>query len=299
MRQGAIHTTGTIEHRRSRRLVVVFLLAALLLLVIGPRIQPVASVFSPIFVPVQSVVSGIADDVAGFVGTIARLPQLDGENRTLRKHDAVLSRRLAKYFFYVRENKALTRMLHFQQDLNPRLVVQSARVIGRSTLGLASTVTASAGSDQGVRVGNPVMDENGFVVGKITQVWRSGATVGLISEGADVISIPAVDARTAAAGLVETPAFGQAPRFDNISVGANLRAGDLVATSGLGQGFPTGALIGQITSIHKSNVDPFQFASMRTAANLDNLEYLQIIVNFRPSTTIHYPSSVTQGVTLP
>ncbi len=282
MRQGAA------ENRSSRRIVIAFLLACVALLVVGPRVEPVAGVLSPVFVPVQSVVAGVTDDVTGAVSSLTNLPSLQRQVNQLRKQNAILDQRLAKYPIYVRENRALSRELNFR-DLNPHLALQPARVIGGSLLGLGDSVEVNAGTDEGVRVGNPVVDPNGFVVGKVTGAFQADATVGLLT--AQNINIPAMDSRTGAMGVVGTP-YGESPSLQNVLVGRRLRAGDLVVTSGLGNEFPIGSLIGQITAVHGSSVQAFQSASLHTAANLNNLEYVQIIRNFGPGARLTYRPSV-------
>lgn len=286
MRQGAT------EHRNGRRTVVLFLLASIGLLVAGPKFQPVVSVLSPVFVPVETVVSGITDDATGFVSELTNLPQLQSENKLLRHQNAILIKQDAMYPVVTRENAAFSRELNFR-DLNPHLVLQLGRVIGESTAGLNRTVTIDVGSNEGVRADNPVVDPNGFVVGKVTQVLQAQSTVGLLTAGN--ISIPAMDSRTGATGLVDTP-YGRGPRLDDVLTGKRMRVGDLVVTSGLGNEFPIGSYIGQISHLQTSNVLPFQEAPIHTAADLNNLEYVQVIVNFGPSRGVNYSKSVAIGL---
>lgn len=275
-------------------MVAAVLVACVALLVLGPRIEPVASILSPVFVPIQSVVSGVSDDVGGTVGSLARLPRLQSENNALRRQNAVLAQQLARLPLLRRENAALTRELNFH-DLNPHLDIQPARVIGQSVVGLGNSVTVNVGSNEGITIGNPVLDQNGFVIGKITQVWQAGSTVGLLTAGD--ISIPAMDAKTGATGLADTP-YGSSPRLDMVLTGRRLNVGDLVVTSGLGNEFPIGSLIGQISSVRTSNVQTFEHAQLRTAADLNNLEYVQVVRNFGPGARVGYPASTLNGAGL-
>lgn len=287
MRQGAAEP----RNHSSRRIIVAFLVACILLLIIGPRIQPVASVLSPVFVPVESTVSGIADDIGATISSLTNLPALSRENQDLRHQIAILEQDEARMPLYRRENKSLTRALHFS-DLNPSLDLQVARVIGRGTPGLSASVTIDAGAGEGVRMENPVLDANGFVIGKVTQVSQAESTVGLLTAGD--INIPAMDSRTNAQGLVDTPAGGS-PRLDDVVAGQKLHVGDLVVTSGLGNEFPLGSLIGQIVQVRGGNVQPFQVAPIRTAADLNNLEYVQVIRNFGPGITVSYARKSSGG----
>lgn len=271
---------------------VAFLLAALLLLIAGPRVEPVASVLSPIFVPIDSVVSGVTDDVSATVSSLTSLPRLQSEINGLKRQNSVLIKKVAMEPIYARENRTLSRELNFR-DLNPHLDLQPARVIGQSLLGLNSSITISAGSNQGLRMGNPVFDPNGFVVGKVTQVWRASSTVGLLT--APNISIPAMDAKTGSQGLVDTT-YGGSPRLSDVLTGRRINAGDLVVTSGLGNEFPVGSYIGQITHVQTSNVQAFQYAPIHTGADLNNLQYVQVALNFGPTVKVKYTRGLRPAV---
>jgi rod shape-determining protein MreC len=264
--------------------VIAFLIACVGLLIAGPRIQPVASVLSPIFVPIESTVSGVADDVGAFVGSLTKLPTLERQNRALQREIALLQEQVALDPLVRKELRELNREVGFR-DLNPHLDLLSSRVLYLGTTGLSPSVTVAAGSNNGVRVGNPVLDPNGYVIGKVTQVWLAGATVGLLT--APDINIPALDSRTGARGLADTPAGGS-PRLDLVVAGQKLHAGDYVVTSGLMNEFPIGLLIGQIQSVSGGNVQSFRSAPIRTAGDLNNPEYVQIVLNFGPGTNARY-----------
>jgi rod shape-determining protein MreC len=265
-------------------MVVAFLIACVVLLVAGPRIQPVASVLSPVYVPVESAVSGVTDDMGATIGSLTRLPTLQRQNNSLRRQVAVLEQQLADEPLYRRENSKLTRELNFR-DLNPHLDLQAARVIGQGATGLSSTVTIGAGSNDAVRLDNPVLDQNGYLIGKVTEVLRAQSTVSLLTAGD--VEIPAMDSRTGARGLVET-ATGESPALDSVPVGQKVRRGDLIVTSGLWNEFPIGSFIGQIMSVEGGNAASFQSAPIRTGADLNNVEYVQVVRNFGPGVRVSY-----------
>jgi rod shape-determining protein MreC len=286
MRQGAA------EGRSSRRLVVAFLIAAVALLVVGPKIKPVASIFSPVFTPIESVVSGVADDVSGAVGSLHDLPTLESQIKALKQQNAVLIKQLVYKRDARRENVLLSRMLNFA-DLNPHLDEQPARVVDESIAGLGNSIGINVGSAEGIRMGNPVVDPYGFLVGRITTVWAQHSEVTLISAGGSYV--PAEDSNTGAKGLVQTP-YGGSPQLGAVQTGQKVAAGDLVETWGLRDLYPVGLVIGQITRVRISNVATEQTATMRTAADLNNLQLVQVIRGWASGVTSKYPKAISKGL---
>ena len=287
MRQGAAERRGS----GSRRIVVGVLSACVILLIIGPRIQPVANVISPIVTPVESTISGIANDIGTIVSSLTRLPTLERENRSLRKQIAMLDQQLAQQPLLRRELNADAHMLNFRY-VNPHLDLLPAAVIGSGAQGLSQQLTINAGSNEGVRLENPVLDQYGFVIGKVTEVDQAESSAGLLT--ANNIDIPALDARTGAKGLVST-SVGGTPTINSVEIGQHLRIGDLVVTSGLNNEFPIGSLIGQITSVQGGSVLSLQSAKIRTAADMNNIQYVQVVRNFGNGVRVAYPTGTGQG----
>jgi rod shape-determining protein MreC len=57
-------------------------------------------------------------------------------------------------------------------------------------------------------------------------------------------------------------------------------AGDIVLTSGLGGDLPRSLVIGQVTDVTKRDIDLFQSAALRPAADLNRLEVVLVILSF-------------------
>ncbi len=287
MRQGAAET------KSNRRVILACLAACVGLLVVGPRVQPVESILSPVFVPVQSVVSGVVDDVAGTVSTLKNFPTLQSEVSVLRRQNAILIRQVALHRDQARENLQLARALHYR-DLNPSLSLQPARVIDESVPGFGDAIGINAGAAEGVRVHDPVVDPDLYLVGQVTEVWQQRATVMLITDPRS--RVLAVDSNSGAQGLVATP-YGGTPQFGFVGTGNRMAAGDVIETSAMENLFPAGIIIGQLTRVAPHNAASVQSADMRTGADMNNLQLLQVIRNWstkvpaRYSTASHPPKT--------
>ena len=63
---------------------------------------------------------------------------------------------------------------------------------------------------------------------------------------------------------------------------AGVEAGDLVLTSGLGGGYPSDLIVGQIVNIRSRDYDLFQQATVQPVVDFNRLQIVLVIVNFQP-----------------
>jgi len=59
-----------------------------------------------------------------------------------------------------------------------------------------------------------------------------------------------------------------------------IKEGNLVATTSLGGIFPKGLLVGEIKQVKKSDIEPFNSASLKPLFNLQDLKVVFLITNF-------------------
>ena len=81
-----------------------------------------------------------------------------------------------------------------------------------------------------------------------------------------------------------------------IPQGDTVDVGDVVFTSGLGGNLPKRLVIGQVASVHKSDVEMFQEADIIPAVNLRDLESVMILLNFTRIEPDHETSAGAEGV---
>ncbi len=162
------------------------------------------------------------------------------EYMRLRKEVASLKRRLIGMEEIIRENTRLQKLLDFKR----RLVYSSvtASVIGREPSLWNSIIIIDKGSDDGIKVGMPVVNALG-VVGKIGEVSKDKAKVILLTDPR--FSVAALVKESRESVLVSGTLEGGC-RVKYIYPGAKIRIGDMVITSKLSLSFPEGLLIGTI-----------------------------------------------------
>ena len=140
-------------------------------------------------------------------------------------------------------------------------------------------VLIDRGSDDGVTVGQAVIDGAG-VMGQVEDVHLHFASVRLISDPnhALPVQINRTGLRTVAFGLGETDRLV----LPNVPREADVRIGDLVVTSGLGDRFPGGYPVAKVTTIDREPGQTFARVEAAPLAALDRgREVLLIHSNVR------------------
>ena len=167
------------------------------------------------------------------------------------------------------------------QDLGPK----TGRVIFQSPTVWYATIRVDKGSDDGVRVGHPVVNEEALI-GRVTEVFGGSAQVTLITDA--TTKVPARAGPRGEFGIVESASAGNpndlVMRFTQ--PGARLDVGDRVVTRGtepddrLRSLYPVGLPIGQITRIDDEGTDT-QEVHLRPFADMRRLDFVQILTRPR------------------
>jgi rod shape-determining protein MreC len=122
------------------------------------------------------------------------------------------------------------------------------------------------GVKEGVVVGQAVIDGLG-IVGQVEDVHRHYSTVRLISDPdhALPVQINRTGLRTVAYGSGETSHL----LMPNVPLQADVRVGDVIVTSGLGDRFPPGFPVGEVERVERDTGGTFAAVYMRPFAALD------------------------------
>ena len=210
--------------------------------------------------------------VAGWPGRIAErlrddagtLAQLGVENRRLRNELLVNHARMARMTTVVADNARLRELLDTAQ--RGSLDVQLAPVLDVDLDPSRQRLVLDAGSRDGVRIGQSVIDAGGLL-GQVIDITPMHATVLLLTDPDH--AVPVAIARNG----VRLVAYGRG-RSDllslaSIALSSDVKVGDVVVTSGLGGRFPPGFPVGTITALRPDDSRAFLVGDLRPAAQLD------------------------------
>lgn len=183
------------------------------------------------------------------------------ENLRLKRQVTGLESKLANLNEALAENKRLKELLAIKDKLSTRSIV--CRVIGRDSSNWTEGLIVDKGLNDGLREDMAVL-ANGALIGKITAIGKSSARVSLITD--PEIRVAVISERTRAGGLTYGIARGRCiMKF--IPKDADVKADDLVVSSGLSGIYPKGILVGKVLDIKIEPNGLYQFALIEPAAN--------------------------------
>ena len=264
------------DSRRTRLVLSVLLLAALALITIdyrGGSLRSVTSLGDAVFGPVERAASAVTGPAANLVSgsSGSNVPALQRQNAELR---AELSQaRLSKA-----QSQQLTSLLQLAGRGGYRIV--AANVIAAAT-GYEDTVTIDAGSADGIRPDETVLNGDGLV-GRVVSVSSTTSTVLLATDGSSTVGV-----RMAGSGQVGSvtgmgkglsgPSTLQLQLFDASAV---LQPGEQVVTFGSVGGSPyvPGVPVGTVVRVEQSANALTRDALIRPFADFTALGVVGVVI---------------------
>lgn len=250
-------------------LIVVFFLVLNLTLA-GKEIK---NFFYLISSPIQKTLWGAGERVSDFFETISEIKNLKKENQELKlKIQELLAENVALKELK-KENELLREALGIGLEKEFKLVF--AKIIGKDIS--QDSILIDKGSEDGISKNFPVITQQKTLVGSVSQVYKKFSKIRLISNKESSFDAKIFD--TEIYGIVKGKGnfklyLDLVPREEEIKEKA------LLVTSALSGLFPPGLLIGKISQIRKSDLEPFQVAEIEPAFNIKNLEELFIIIEW-------------------
>ena len=164
--------------------------------------------------------------------------------------------RLARAAQLQAENQRLRSLL----ELRPALEVASlsAEVLYEAADPYSRRVVIDRGRSHGVQAGSPVINDAG-VLGQVTRVYTLSAEVTLLSD--KDAAIPVLNTRTQARNAAFGSSDGQGMELRFLAANADIKPGDLMATSGLDGVYPSGLPVAKVISVERRG--DTSFASVR------------------------------------
>jgi len=266
------------DRQRSLQTVVFALVAGgLIALALGGYLTPLSRILVNPMVAVQTWIATRYQAVQEFVSAPQDTTQLRQRNSELEAQVANLQTQIIELQEQLSETNVLSALVDFARA-NPDNRYQAAAVIARDPSPFLQYVIINRGSDGGLRRGMPVVSQKGLI-GRIAAVTAGASRVQLITDPSSTVNVRLEP--SGAQAILQGQITGELV-LDMIPQEANVQAGDLVLTSGLGGGYPPNILIGQVASVRSRDQDVFQSASVQTVTDFSQLNIVLVIVNFKP-----------------
>jgi rod shape-determining protein MreC len=224
--------------------------------------------------PVQQTVDVLVSPVVGFFDGISNMVGLREQNDRLESKVRELELQL-------RESQALERKVAELEAINAlepplELAAVTARVYSSGASSFDQIRYILKGSDDGIVVGQAVIDELGLI-GRVDAVTARTARVRLITD--PVISVGVRVQETNETGVVTGVGAGLL-RLDMFDATTPVTAGSVVVTDG--SRFPPGILVGYVAESADAAVDFVLRTTVDPAARLAKLDYVKVIVGWSP-----------------
>lgn len=177
------------------------------------------------------------------------------ENSALRSENLVLKQKIQKNASLEAENFRLRQLLNATESLEDRVLI--AELIGMAPDLQVQKVILNKGSDHGVYIGQAVLDAFGLM-GQVIEVGKSNAIVLLLTDSTHAIPVEVGRSglRLVAEGIGDLSKL----KLRHVSGTLDVQVGDTLVSSGLGQRFPRGYPVAEVTEVIAS--DKASFASV-------------------------------------
>lgn len=274
-----MNMTSPPSERFRWRLFIAFVLISIVLLVLdvtGHLTLVVGYVRTP-FAAVQDWISGRMRSMESTLEGPLDVDALQAENKQLRERVAELERQNEELVEVYAEYTLLSALLDYDRS-SPEYRRVAADVIGWDISNFSRVLTINKGERDGILAGMPVETERGLV-GRVIQVAPHSAQIQLLTDPGSAVNARLSASR--ATGVVEGQ-LSNTLLMKWIEQDIDISENELVMTSGLGGNVPPDLVIGRVVKVQQSTSEVFQVADVRPAANLEQLEIVQVIVSFEP-----------------
>ncbi|MCB1734084.1 MAG: rod shape-determining protein MreC [Gammaproteobacteria bacterium] len=212
----------------------------------------VRSALSLLLYPLQVVAAFPPTAWDWFNENMASRERLLEQNQTLRSSHLQLEVRMQRYAALEAENQRLREMLGSTTHVRGRMLV--AELVSVDLDPYRHEVLINKGLGDDLFEGQPVLDARG-VMGQVVHVGPLTSTVLMITDPSHALPVQVnrTGERTVAVGTGDLRLL----RLPYLPNNADIREGDLLVTSGLGDRFPAGYPVGVISHISHDLGEPF------------------------------------------
>jgi rod shape-determining protein MreC len=268
------------DNRRTRLVLGVLLIVAIALITLDFRdggASPARGVGADIFGPIERVTHDVTDPVASLFDSVTGGPSAQGTITSLQRQNAELRAELSAAQLTKTARKQLAQLL--QMDAGAYRIV-AANVIAAGG-GFSDTVTLDAGSNDGIKPAETVLNGSGFV-GTVTQVSADTSTVLLASDASSLVGVQL----TGGGEIGEVSGTGKSMsgsalmRLSLFDANAVLHAGQQIVTYASINDQPQvpGVPVGTVVSVSGNAGALTQTAMVRPAVNFTSLGVVGVVV---------------------
>jgi rod shape-determining protein MreC len=267
------------EARRTRPVLIVLLIVAIALITLDFRdsgSSPAHSVGGAVFGPVEHLAGDVASPFVGMYHAAAG--NQGSEIASLQKQNDQLRAELSAEQLDQSDSAQLKQLLQLSGRGGYRVVPASVIAAGGD---YSDTVTIDAGSKDGIKTNETVLNGNGLV-GTVTGVGSSTATVQLATDSAATVGVRLAGSNMIGAitGTGQTMASDNELKLTLFSGSATMGPGDALVTFGSvgGRPYVAGVPVGTVQSVTSQPGSLTQTALVKPFADFTGLGVVGVVI---------------------
>jgi rod shape-determining protein MreC len=263
---------------RSRlTLLLLVLLSVTLLTLDGRDAGPFGALRSGVssaLAPVGNVVGAVFRPIGAAWGNLADGNGLRAQNEQLQERIEELESAAAEAEAARRELAQLAADLDLEVVALVDTVV--ARVVSGGVTNFDNTIAVNRGSNQGIRVGMPVVGGGGLV-GRVIEVSGSRSTIQLVTDPSSRVGVRV--AAGSGLGVLQGQGSENRALATSFDRSISLAEGDLLVTSGAERSvFPPDIAVGRVLSVSEDPVGLQKEAEVELSAPFSDLRYVTVLL---------------------
>ena len=248
---------------------------ALVMIVADLRFNSLAStraVLSGVTTPLYWLVDIPSRIVSWSEGSLSSRSELVEKNQRLQSESLLLKAKVQQIAALRSENIRLRELLNSSALLQDDVLV--AELIGVSPDPVRHQVVLNKGLDDGVYIGQSLIDADGLM-GQVVEVSAKSCRVLLITDTSH--AVPVQVNRNGVRIIAEGIGSLHEMLLRHVPATTDIRVGDLLVTSGLGQKFPVGYPVAVVTEIERDPGQSFATVMVKPNAALDRSRHVLLV----------------------
>lgn len=238
----------------------------------GHHLEKIRAGLNTLAYPIQLIAAAPAYVGRGVADFFTTRGTLHADNEKLLAEQQLLLARQQQFDALEAENERLRRMLGSAAQIADKAV--AADLVEVSSEPFTRKVVVAKGSQDGVYLGQPVIDANG-IMGQVTQVAVNVSRVTLITDAGH--AIPVLDNRSGLRALVFGTGDQDTVKVPYLTANADIKEGDLLVSSGMGGTFPPGYPVATVSKIVNDPNESFLSITAVPAAHLNHGKQVLLI----------------------
>ncbi|QXH48989.1 rod shape-determining protein MreC [Pseudomonas xanthosomatis] len=212
----------------------------------------------------------------GVAGQFGSRTELIAENEKLKTEALLLQGRLQKLAALTEQNVRLRELLNSSALVNEK--VEVAELIGVDPNPFTHRILINKGERDGVFLGQPVLDARGLM-GQVVELMPYTSRVLLLTDTTH--SIPVQVNRNGLRAIASGTGNPERLELRHVADTADIKEGDLLVSSGMGQRFPAGYPVATVNEVIHDSGQPFAIVRAIPTASLNRSRYMLLVFSDR------------------